>query len=392
MDDRKSGPSASQPEVSLTNQLFSFEQLATLTQENTIIDNQSVNESAPEVSSVHESAPEASSDHESAPLPPENLLKGPCIPPLSLQRWRLTLQSLRRWQRLWLHPQRLRSPPQFPWRWRLRLQNLTKWDVCYNSLHGGPSLCHGSLLSLLCPGGRLLRCGGLLKPGRLLVRLLRPDGLLVFLLRPGGLLLCPRGLLVHLLPPGGLMVCPGGLLLHLLHPGGLLVCLLCPGGLPLHLLCPGGLLLHLLRPGGPQPRLLCQLHPVHCSSGPASVPRSSTWTWTSNPRLVSSPPHRSPGLFVVWSVWKLLLGGGLCYEILSDLPATRGRLCISLTFHSTQTVASHPGLRFPSPIALIAHTPVSNQVHYISLGLPLASHRVLWCFVLLYIASRFLVL
>ncbi|KAI2644390.1 C-type lectin domain family 4 member M [Labeo rohita] len=53
---------------------------------------------------------------------------------------------------------------------------------------------------------------------------------------------------------------------------------------------------------------------VPCSAGPTSVPRSSTWTWPSNPRLVSPPPHRSPGLFGVWSVWKPLLGGGLCHE------------------------------------------------------------------------------
>ncbi|KAI2654094.1 Telomere repeat-binding protein 3 [Labeo rohita] len=44
------------------------------------------------------------------------------------------------------------------------------------------------------------------------------------------------------------------------------------------------------------------------SAGPALVPRSSTWTWSSNPHLVSPLSHRSPGLFIVWSICKPLFG------------------------------------------------------------------------------------
>ncbi|KAL0178553.1 hypothetical protein M9458_027447, partial [Cirrhinus mrigala] len=79
---------------------------------------------------------------------------------------------------------------------------------------------------------------------------------------------------------------------------------------------------------------------------------SSTWTWSSNPRLVSPPPHRSPGLFVVWSVWKPFLGGGLCYESCPVCPPPE----VACEFHTTQTVASHPRLRFLSPTGLIART------------------------------------
>ncbi|KAL0199899.1 hypothetical protein M9458_003086, partial [Cirrhinus mrigala] len=48
------------------------------------------------------------------------------------------------------------------------------------------------------------------------------------------------------------------------------------------------------------------------------------------------------------------------------------------------TVVLHPGLHLPSPIVLIALTPVANQTLYISPGIPPVTHRVLWfCIVVL---------
>ncbi|KAL0148146.1 hypothetical protein M9458_056548 [Cirrhinus mrigala] len=43
---------------------------------------------------------------------------------------------------------------------------------------------------------------------------------------------------------------------------------------------------------------------------PAPLWRAPAWTWSSNPRPVSLPPHRSPGLLFGWSVRKPLFGGG----------------------------------------------------------------------------------
>ncbi len=59
---------------------------------------------------------------------------------------------------------------------------------------------------------------------------------------------------------------------------------------------------------------------VPCFAGPASVPRSYTftWTWPAVPPPVPPPLHHPPGLCDVWSIWNPLLGGGeLCHE--SDL-------------------------------------------------------------------------
>ncbi|KAI2659503.1 Foot protein 1 variant 1 [Labeo rohita] len=55
-----------------------------------------------------------------------------------------------------------------------------------------------------------------------------------------------------------------------------------------------------------------------CSAGTASVPRSSTLTWSSFPRLAPPLLHRSPGLFVK-NVWKPLFGGGYVTNLAGDL-------------------------------------------------------------------------
>ncbi len=54
------------------------------------------------------------------------------------------------------------------------------------------------------------------------------------------------------------------------------------------------------------------------------------------------------------------------------------RYCLPVTLTLTQTVAFHPGLHFPSSIALITHTAATNQTHFISHGLPLSDRRELF--------------
>ncbi|KAI2644540.1 Translation initiation factor IF-2 [Labeo rohita] len=55
-------------------------------------------------------------------------------------------------------------------------------------------------------------------------------------------------------------------------------------------------------------------------------------------------------------------------------------VCPPPEVHITQTVALHPRLRLPSPIALIALTRVANQTLYIILGLPLVLSCFGWLF------------
>ncbi len=61
-------------------------------------------------------------------------------------------------------------------------------------------------------------------------------------------------------------------------------------------------------------------------------------------------------------------------------PAARHQMLPSsyIDSHTTQTVACHPRLHFPSSIALITHTVATNQTHFISHGLPLSDRRVLF--------------
>ncbi|KAL0148809.1 hypothetical protein M9458_055818 [Cirrhinus mrigala] len=63
-------------------------------------------------------------------------------------------------------------------------------------------------------------------------------------------------------------------------------------------------------------------------------------------------------------------------NLAGDLRSTHHQRSPSHSIDITLTVALHPGLRLPSPITLIALTPVANQARYVILGLPPVIHGV----------------
>ncbi len=95
-----------------------------------------------------------------------------------------------------------------------------------------------------------------------------------------------------------------------------------------------------------------------CSADSASVHShsTSTWTWPSVPPPVPPPLHRPPGLYR--SVWKPLHGGGYVTNPVHALPFTRHQRSPAHHIDSctTQTVAHHLKIQFPSSSALTTHT------------------------------------
>ncbi len=63
-------------------------------------------------------------------------------------------------------------------------------------------------------------------------------------------------------------------------------------------------------------------------------------------------------------------------NLVRGFPSARHQMLPSSYIDSyTTTVACHPGLHFPSSIALITHTAATNQTHFISHGLPLSDRE-----------------
>ncbi len=167
----------------------------------------------------------------------------------------------------------------------------------------------------------------------------------------------------------------------------------CPGSsaLRLHL----GLHLHLLRhrrsaPWSRQPFLhhISSLRWLH--RGPPSWLRPGS-------RLVPPAPSPScslsgtslrlihPGLWLLSSSQVSVLRRSLHLSCLVTNPVyelsfthQQRSPALHMDSHTTQTVTLYPGLHFPSSIALISPTAVTNHTPYISHGLPLSHCRVLF--------------
>ncbi|KAI2664196.1 Rho-related GTP-binding protein RhoF [Labeo rohita] len=308
----------------------------------------SVHKSAPEVSSVHESAPEVSSVHESAP---EVLSVHESAPEASsVHKSAPEVLSVHESAPV---PPEVAAPAAEPPKGAAFTYKLSACSViCLLSsqrLLISP-LCSLPLSLLLC-----LSFLSLFSPGPSLCR---------------GSLLC----LFH----------PGGLLFRLHRPGGFLLRLFCPGGLLLHLICPGGLLLRLLHPGGfpALPSLPQASGPPH-GLGPPTLALF-------HPR----PTAPLDCLLFETSGSRSLAGGYIMNLVLNASPfATRGRLAI----HIIQTVAPHPGLRFPSstdymlqPVMSCINTrpfPLFWAEYWTAFStlffcLPCGSHTVFWIILL----------
>ncbi len=119
-----------------------------------------------------------------------------------------------------------------------------------------------------------------------------------------------------------------------------------------------------------------------CPDLPA-LPQSPVSPLPRGPGPLSLPPlHRPPVLFRDRSFWKPLHGGAVTNPVRGFLSDSHQRS----PFHhidSHTTIALHIGLHFPSSIALITPTAVTNQTHFISHGLPLSHGRVLFAHITL---------
>ncbi len=239
----------------------------------------------------------------------------------------------------------------------------------------GPSLGQGSLF---CPGGHLLRCGGLLS------RLLRPGGRLSLLLRPGGRV-------SRLLRPGGRpsrLHRPGGRPSRLLRPGGRLSCqshstspstcqshFTSPSTCQSHSTSPSTCQSHSTSPSTCQSHSTspstCQSHstsPSTCQSHSTSQ-RSTQCPFTS---LLSRPPCPG-GLLSHWPHMDLALRPLPRFHLRSTTlrkyalckrleAALRGGLCHVSGYHSLKLHITH-GLHFPSCTALTHSRPPLHQSH-----------------------------
>ncbi|KAI2645348.1 Hyphal wall protein 1 [Labeo rohita] len=103
---------------------------------------------------------------------------------------------------------------------------------------------------------------------------------------------------------------------------------------------------------------------------------------------LSNPRPTAPWTMVCLERLEAALWGGLCYESGRVLWSAHRQMSLS-PCHFSQTVAVHPGLLLPSPIAPIASTPVTYQRQYKYLGLPVTHGRVLDC---VFVVSQCLVL
>ncbi|KAI2650156.1 Adhesive plaque matrix protein [Labeo rohita] len=112
----------------------------------------------------------------------------------------------------------------------------------------------------------------------------------------------------------------------------------------------------------------------------APAPPALPWRVPAPPALPPAPPWWAPALPVMPQSPGPPHGPSPPTLALSCSRPTTPLDCCSMWFlpcHITQTVALHPGLLLPSPITLIASTPVTNQAHYKSPGLSLRVHRFL---------------
>ncbi len=99
----------------------------------------------------------------------------------------------------------------------------------------------------------------------------------------------------------------------------------------------------------------CSAVEIFCSAPVGSCPVCSTsipslsisaWTWPSVPPPVPPPLHRPPALYR--SVWKPLLGGGLCHESMNFcLLTTRGHSLTTLTLALHYTTSTLHWTAFP---------------------------------------------
>ncbi|KAL0190430.1 hypothetical protein M9458_013128, partial [Cirrhinus mrigala] len=98
---------------------------------------------------------------------------------------------------------------------------------------------------------------------------------------------------------------------------------------------------------------------------PPAPPPAPPWRASSLPVLPQSPgpPTAPQDCSALGASGSRSLGGGYVTNLVGVPLSAHHQMSLSPR-HYTQTVALHPGLLLPSPIAPIALPPVANQAHY----------------------------